>query len=130
MQAGLAWRPGLWEIGFAVSVHTGWPTTGLTFEALPDPEEEDEYIYLPIPGPRNAERLGTFAQLDFRVSREYPVRIGRLSAFFEVTNATNRQNECCWDYDIDEDDDGNVFLDSSVEYWLPIIPAIGIFWEF
>ena len=91
--------------------------------------EEDE-IYIPVPGPRNAEQLGTFAQLDFRVSREYPVRIGKLSAFFEVTNLTNRKNECCVDYDIDEDDEGNVFLDVAVEHWLPIIPAVGISWEF
>ena len=123
VQAGLAWRRGPWEVGLALGVHSGWPTTGLTIV------EEDE-IYIPVPGPRNAEQLGTFAQLDFRVSREYPVRIGKLSAFFEVTNLTNRKNECCVDYDIDEDDEGNVFLDVSVEHWLPIIPAVGIFWEF
>jgi len=37
-----------------------------------------------------------------------------------------RRNECCIDYDLDEDDDGNVFLDRTVEHWLPIIPAIGV----
>ena len=95
-----------------------------------DGEEEEEYEYVPVPGPRNAEELGTFAQLDFRVSREFPLRLGRLSAFFEVTNATNRKNECCVDYDIDEDDEGNVYLDRSVEHWLPLIPAVGILWEF
>ncbi|MBT8053697.1 MAG: TonB-dependent receptor [Xanthomonadales bacterium] len=123
IQAGLAWRKGPWEVGLAMGVHSGWPTTGLTVV------EEDD-IYIPVPGPRNAEQLGTFAQFDFRVSREYPVRFGKLSAFFEVTNLSNRQNECCIDYDIDEDDDGNVFLDVAVEHWLPIIPAVGIFWEF
>lgn len=124
VQAALAWRPGPWELGLAISVHSGWPTTGLTFEEI------DDDIYLPAPGPRNALNHGTFAQLDFRISREYPVRIGRLSAFFEVTNLTNRKNDCCVDYDIDEDDDGNVFLDRTVEHWLPIVPAVGIFWEF
>lgn len=122
-QAGLAWRRGPWEVGLALGVHSGWPTTGLTVV-----EEDDDYI--PVPGPRNAEQLGTFAQLDFRVSREYPVRIGKLSAFFEVTNLTNRKNECCIDYDIDEDEEDNVFLDVTVEHWLPIIPAVGVFWEF
>jgi outer membrane receptor protein involved in Fe transport len=130
VQAGLAWRPGPWEVGIAISVHTGWPTTGLTVEVISPEDEEDEDIYIPVPGPRNARQFGTFSRLDFRISREYPVRIGRLSAFVEVTNTTNRKNECCVDYDIDEDDDGNVFLDRSVEHWLPIIPAIGILWEF
>ncbi len=130
MQAGVAWRPGPWEVGFALNVHSGWPTTELDFEIISPIDDEDDDIYIPIPGPRNAGQLGTYAQLDFRISREFPVRIGRFSAFFEVTNATNRKNQCCVDYDIDEDENGNVFLDRTVEHWLPIIPAVGIFWEF
>ena len=47
-----------------------------------------------------------------------------------VRDATNRKNECCLDFDIDEDEDGNVFLDAVVDQWLPAIPAIGILWEF
>lgn len=124
-QAGVGWRPGLWEIGSAVNIHSGWPITGMT---LGFDEEEDEYF--PIPGLRNAERLGSFATLDFRIARQFPVKVGRLSAFLEVTNATDRRNECCIDYDIDEDEDENVFLDVSVEHWLPRIVALGILWEF
>ena len=125
IQAGLAWQRDLWEIGVALSVHSGWPITDMS---LGYDEEEDEYF--PVPGPRNAAQLGTFASLDFRVSREFPVRHGRLTGFFEITNATNRKNECCLDFDIDEDEDGNVFLDAVVDQWLPAIPAIGILWEF
>ena len=95
-----------------------------------DDEKNGDYEYFPIPGPRNAEQLGTFATIDFRISWEFPVKISRLSGFFEVTNATNRRNECCIDYDLDDDDDGNVLLDRTVEHWLPIIPAIGVLWEF
>ena len=134
VQAGLAWRPGPWEIGLALSVHSGWPTTAMSFEVIageePDEEEPDEDIYLPVPGPRNAAQLGTFAQVDFRVSREFAVRRGRLSAFFEVTNATNRDNPCCLDYDIDENPDGEIFLDTTIDHWLPLIPAVGLLWTF
>ncbi len=130
LQTGLAWTRGPWEVGVALNFHTGWPTTGLSYTTLLPEDENDEPVFIPVPGPRNAEQLGMFAQLDFRVSREYPVRIGRLSAFFEVTNLTNRKNECCIDYDIDEMEDGTLFLDRTVDHWLPIIPAIGIFWEF
>lgn len=115
----------LWEVGVALNVHSGWPITGLS---LGFDEAEDEYV--PVPGPRNAAQLGIFASLDFRINREFPVRHGRLSGFFEVTNTTNRRNECCFDFDIDEDEDGNVFLDAVVDQWLPAIPAIGILWEF
>lgn len=130
VQTAVAWRPGPWEIGAALSLHTGWPTTGMALGVAPPEEGDDEPVYFPIPGPRNAERLGTFAQLDFRVSRDIAVRRGRLSLYFEVTNATNRRNDCCIDYDIDEDAEGNVFLDRTVDHWLPVIPAIGVFWEF
>jgi len=130
LQAALAWRPGPWEIGAAVSIHTGWPTTGLTLGMAPPEEDDSEPVYFPVLGTRNDEQLGTFAQIDFRISREIPARHGRLSAFFEVTNATNRRNDCCVDYDIDVDDDGDVALDRTVEHWLPLIPAVGIFWEF
>lgn len=124
-QAGLAWQRDLWEVGVAFSIHSGWPITDMS---LGYDEEEDEYI--PVPGPRNAAQLGTYASLDFHISREFPVRHGRLTGFFEVTNTTNRANECCFDFDIDEDEDGNVFLDATVDQWLPAFPAIGILWEF
>jgi hypothetical protein len=90
----------------------------------------DEESYIPLPGPRNAGRLGTFAQVDFRASREFAVRRGRLTAFFEVTNATNRDNPCCIDYDIDEDAGGEAFLDRTVDHWLPLLPAVGLHWSF
>jgi outer membrane receptor protein involved in Fe transport len=133
LQAGLAWSRGPWEVGLALSIHSGWPTTGMGYEVVPvEPEEEDDedFIVLPVPGSRSDEQLGTFAQIDFRVSREFEVSRGRLSAFFEVSNLTNRDNSCCIDYDIDDEDDGTLYLDRSVEHWLPIIPAIGIVWEF
>jgi len=125
VQAGLSWQSDPWEIGVAFNIHTGWPTTSMSIDY---DEEEDEYI--PVPGPRNGERLGTFASLDFRISREFPVRHGKLKGFIEVTNATNRKNPCCIDYDLDEDDEGNVFLDVVTDQWLPAIPAIGVLWEF
>ncbi len=127
LQAGLAWRPGAWEVGLALSVHSGWPTSSMAYN---EAEEDGETVYIPVPGPRNAEQYSTFAQLDFRVSRAFEMRKGRLSLFFEVTNATNRMNPCCSDYDIEEDDAGNVFLDYSQEEWLPILPAIGLHWSF
>jgi len=142
VQAGVAWQHGPWEMGVAVSVHSGWPATGMSLGMRPAGDEDEgedqdgndedgeEYEYFPIPGPRNAEHYSPFATLDIRISREFPVKIGRFSAFFEVTNTTNRKNECCIDYDTEETEDGSVYLDGTIDYWLPIIPAIGVLWEF
>ncbi|MEJ8568745.1 TonB-dependent receptor [Elongatibacter sediminis] len=125
LQAGLAWDRNPWEVGLAVSVHSGWPTTGMSLGLDPDTD-----AYFPVPGPRNAERLGTYATLDFRIAREFRLRRGSLTAFLEVSNATNRKNACCVDFDIDEDDEGQVFLDRTEDHWLPILPAIGLLWVF
>jgi hypothetical protein len=124
IQTGASWQRGPWEIGAALSTHSGWPTTPLFTVYEPDQEE-----FIPIPGPRNSVRFRTFWTLDFRISREFEVKFGHLSAFLEVSNATNRDNPCCIDYDIDDEVDPAT-VDRSVDYWLPLIPAVGILWEF
>ena len=124
LQAGIAWHDERWSFSAAASVHSGWPTTSLGLEEIgSDPDGEP--VYEAIPGPRNAERLPTYASLDLRVSRTFDVRRGSLMLFAEVTNALNRRNVCCIDWDIG--DDG---LESSEDYWMPLLPAIGILWEF
>ena len=113
----------------AASVHSGWPATDLTL--VPDGVDEDgEPQFVAVPGPRNADQHPTFASLDLRLSRRFNVKRGTLLAFVEVTNVSNRDNVCCRDYDLEDDDDGNEFLEFSHDYWLPLLPAIGILWEF
>ena len=124
LQAGLSWRNGPWEAGVAVNAHSGWPVTPLAVEY---DSADDEF--LPVPGARNSDNHNTFFTLDFRISRDFAVRKGRLSAFLEVSNATNRDNVCCIDYDIDDEIEP-VMIDASPDYWVPIIPAVGILWEF
>ena len=52
-------------------------------------------------------------------------------AFLEITNASNRSNECCLDWDLEEDEDsGEEYLDYSHEYWLGLMPAVGVVWQF
>lgn len=125
LQFGLAWQYNSWEIGIATRIHTGWPGTGMSLGY--DPEDDH---YFPLPGVRNAEQFDTFANLDFRVSKQFNVGKGSLMGFFEVTNATNRNNPCCVDYGVKTDPEGNVTLKRKVEYWLPLMPSIGLLWEF
>ncbi len=124
LQAGFSWTSGPWQTGIAINAHSGWPTTPLT--VIPGSEEEE---LIPVPGDRNSANFKTFITLDFRISREFEVSKGRLSAFLEISNASNRDNPCCIDYDIDDEVDPPV-VDRSEDYWVPIIPAIGVLWEF
>lgn len=124
LQAGLAWQTARWEFGLAARAHSGWPTTSAALAGVPG-DYRLEF------GPRNAERLNRFASLDLRVARSWQLSRGQLTAFAEVSNLTNRQNECCVDYDIDFDDDSEVGdLERSVDHWLGVTPAVGILWEF
>ena len=119
-QGGAGWHDERWNFSAAVSVHSGWPTTDLTLN------EDDNAV----PGTRNAQQLSTFASLDFRLSRKFDVRRGTLTAFIEISNVLNRDNVCCVDWDVDEDDNGDPVLENSLDYWMPLLPAIGVLWEF
>ena len=65
-----------------------------------------------------------------RLSRRFDVRRGSLLAFVEISNILNRRNLCCLDWDIAEDASGEDYLERGQDYWMPLVPAIGILWEF
>ena len=129
-QGGITWSNEKWDVALAASVHSGWPTTDL-FLIEDGVDDEGEPVFVAMPGARNAERLGSFASVDFRISRTWKLERGSFMAFFEVSNMFNRQNECCRDFDFDEDEDtGEDVFEGDVDYWLGILPAVGVLWEF
>lgn len=129
LQAGFAWNHESWNFSAAASIHSGWPRTTLTLvEAGVDAEGEP--INIAVPAARNALRLPTFASADVRLSRKFKLRRGSLLAFVEISNVFNRRNVCCVDFDLDSDEDGNDVLEPSEDYWLGLLPAIGVLWEF
>lgn len=120
LQGGIDWSNDKWNFSAAASLHSGWPTTDLQ---LTD-------AGVAIPGPRNALHHGSYASLDLRMSRRFDVRRGSLLTFVEVSNVLNRRNECCLDWDIVDDPSGDETLERGLDYWMPILPAIGFLWEF
>lgn len=130
VQGGLSWGNEKWDVSLAGSVHSGWPLTEL-YLVEDGVDDEGEIEYVAVPGSRNAERHSTFASLDFRISRKWKLQRGSLMAFFEVSNLTNRSNACCLDFDFEEDEDtGEDVFERGVDYWIPLLPAIGVLWEF
>ncbi len=129
-QGGLAWSNPKWDVALAASAHTGWPTSRLSLiEDGVDDEGEPEIVA--VTGPRNVERLRSFGSLDLRISRKWKLQRGSLTAFFEVTNLANRSNECCLDWDLEEDEvTGEDVFERGVDYWMPLLPAVGVLWEF
>jgi hypothetical protein len=123
-QFGLTRDTARWDFVAALNVHSGWPTTGLTFD------QTNPTAPAAILGERNALRLGGFASLDVRASRTLPLRVGSLDVFFEISNATGRANPCCVDFDLEEDPAGRLFLEQSTDHWLPRLMSLGVLWKF
>jgi outer membrane receptor protein involved in Fe transport len=129
IQGGFGWSVDNWDISLAGLARSGWPTTDLML--VEDGVDSDgDPTYVVTPGPRNALRLDDFISIDFRVSRRFDVSRGTVSLFLEISNVTNRNNVCCVDWDIADGPGGEPELEFSHDYWLPLLPAVGILWEF
>jgi len=128
LQVGMNWQVSEWNFAIAGNIRSGWPATDLQIEEIVGPGGEQAIVA--IPGVRNANQLPHFASLDARISRKFDVRLGSLTVFAEVSNLLNRKNICCTDYDLEFDENGDEFLSSSPDFLLPLLPAIGILWEF
>jgi hypothetical protein len=115
VSAGAQWTTGPWLFSGQVDVHQGWPATRLLADAQGNP----------VLGPRNGDRLTTFAQLDLRVQYTRQLPLGELTLVAQVVNATNRGNECCTELVVQ---DGELAGESL--QWLPIVPSLGVRWSF
>ena len=108
---GVSWRWRDWDISVAGEVHTGWPRTLIDTDI-------------------NALRYSVFHTLDARISRDFELRRGSLTAFFEITNLYNRDNACCTEYTLQQQGDGDEMLVGRERHWLPVVPSLGVVWRF
>ena len=108
--AGVAWKGSNASVSTLAGWHAGWPRTPVEFSPL----QVDA---------RNSRRWGDFISLDLRGSWTWDYASGDLTAVVDLTNATNRRNECCRVLEMDESAPG---LTSGVENWLPTIINLGV----
>ncbi len=118
--AGLGWAEGAWRATLAGQYHTGWPVTPIGL----DPDGNV------VVGAPNAARYAYFGSLDARVSHEWTLPRGTLTAHAEVTNLLDRRNPCCTDLRYATDADGVATLDRERRHWLPLVPSVGVLWKF
>ncbi|MCB1693716.1 MAG: TonB-dependent receptor plug domain-containing protein, partial [Pseudomonadales bacterium] len=99
-----------WQFSLSFAWHDGWLTTPLYF----DGSEVQA-------GPRNSERLGAYASLDAKLSRNWTNM--RLDA--GITNLTNRENVLAYDYTLD-----GTTLTRTEKPGLPLAPFFSFYWRF
>lgn len=113
--AGVDWTRGDWRFGAIASARRGWPTTRVLPTSL---------------GERNAARFPSRIGLDLRAEYRRPLDVGRLAVTLELTNALNVGNSCCQELMTSPDGGGGVVFESKRSDWLPVVPSIGVLWEF
>jgi outer membrane receptor protein involved in Fe transport len=123
LSAGISQRGERWDWSLAASWHSGWPTTDIALVAT-------EPLPLVAAGRRNARHIGNYARLDARLARRFSFGADNaLTVFLEISNVSNRKNDCCVEYQI-ETDTGATLLDVSTRSTLPLIPSVGFTWTF
>lgn len=114
----LAWNK--WNVALAALFRSGWRTTQVQL-AAGDPTP------VLLAGPRNALHVGYFASADLKISRRFALNRSAISAFFEVSNVLGRANPCCTAYEIDDE---TAALELERRDYLPVIPSLGVVWQF
>lgn len=120
---GVVWSKGPWTAALANSYHTGWPTTAFSF----DPSAATPQVSSTA---RNRDRLAAFNSVDFRLTRLFALSRGVLDVFVEVTNATQRENPCCVQYEPYAGVNGETVYARDVDSWLPLVPSAGVLWRY
>ena len=129
LNAGVTHDVGPWTLSAVLNVHTGWPVTTLSLVPSNAPDAVDGVVA--VPGPRNAERLGTAQRVDFRASRTYAAGAGSVRVFAEVTNLTGRENVCCLRYEQADTPIGTPpELAVEPRNGLPFTVNLGVLWQF
>jgi len=118
--AAATWRRGGWTASLFGTYHSGRPTTVV----------ESADIDAPVLGARNAGRLAPYVSVDLRVAREWRLARGHLVAYLQVTNLLNRDNPCCTELDLPDEDSDPAELEVERISAYPLLPALGISWEF
>jgi len=125
---GGSWTGPNWGLSLAGLMHSGTPTTRIGITATPLPG--GDYDVQGYAGPRNGERLHPYARVDLRANRDVMLSDSKLSFYLEITNLLDRNNQCCVeDYDVVP---GRPEPQLEIEqgYWLPMLPSVGVQWEF
>jgi hypothetical protein len=122
ISAGLNWDTPQWNFGIGLIYRSGWPTTPVALE-------ESEPIPIVGSGSLNSARIGDFQSVDMRVTRKFAFERSALSVFLEINNLFDRDNPCCIEYEILDEDEGGGLELKTLNY-LPRIPSIGFVWSF
>jgi hypothetical protein len=118
-----------WNVNLSGASHSGWPTTPVF--AHWQQSADGTYFVRGEIGQRNSDRYPPYHRLDLRVSRTVRQVSGSLRFFLEVANLLDRKNvRSTGTFMFSAGPDGTIEVAADHEEWLPILPSLGLSWEF
>lgn len=116
-----------WQFSAAWQYHTGWPTTDVVYTL--STLVNNRRVLVSANGPIYGLRLPDYHRLDLRATRRFKLRRGELRAFIDVFNAYDRVNLLGYDHSVSVS--GTQVTDvKKPRKQLPLLPSIGLEWEF
>jgi hypothetical protein len=122
INAEVTWQRALTSASVVIGWHSGWPMTPVAL--LPAAATAPAYLQI---GPRNSNRWGSYFSADVRVGQTIPLPMGDVLLWADVTNLTNRANECCTSL-VQVTRTGNLLVPSTTS-WFPRTVNVGFEWR-
>lgn len=121
--AGMNWATPKWNFAADFVRRTGWPVS------IAELGGERESLPLAAITARNSERLDYYQSLDIQLTRTIELENGELALTFELVNVFDRDNPCCIEYEIGDEDEEGMLVLKTLDY-LPRTPSLGFLWKF
>lgn len=116
-----------WQFSAAWQFHTGWPTTDVVYSLAT--LTTGRRVVVEANGPLYGLRMPAYHRLDLRATRRITLRRGELRVFLDVFNAYDRVNLIGYDHRVSVS--GTEVTDTKKpREQLPLLPSIGVSWEF
>jgi outer membrane receptor for ferrienterochelin and colicin len=117
-----------WHFNIGWQYRSGWPYT--PFEVQRVSRNDGTFAYYHDYGLYDSLRYPSYHRLDIRINRNYVHKRGKTTIFLQIINAYNHKNVNNYDFSILAQDANSFSFEIDTETWFPILPLIGVSWEF
>jgi outer membrane cobalamin receptor len=123
------YRPNVkWHFNVGWQYRSGWPQTPFGVQRIA--RGDGTFAYYHDYGLYDSLRYPPYHRLDIRINRNFFHKRGKTTVFLQIINAYNHKNVNNYDYSILEQDANSFRYEIDTETWFPILPFIGVSWEF
>jgi len=125
----LNYRPNVkWHFNFSWNYRTGWPTTD--FVVASKQREDGSLAYYHDHGLFNGTRFPSYHRMDVRVNRHFYTSKGKVTTFLHIINLYNHDNVYSYDHEVYDFHTDHPRIAIEAETYFPIMPFLGVSWEF